>query len=119
MRYRNKKLYDYFLKGQLSEFLMDTHSSQWIYNGKVFHMKESSFPEKTLIGLNDGDDTHALGVITDMNNKFLTFIAPIRSLERINRVVFGDILIESYDFEKIKNHMLSVNSRTVIQQNTE
>jgi polynucleotide 5'-hydroxyl-kinase GRC3/NOL9 len=119
VRYRNKKLYDYFLKGQLSEFLMDTHTSQCIYNGKLFHPKESSFPEKTLIGLNDGDETHALGVITDMNNKFLTFIAPIQSLERINRVVFGNILIGSYDFEKIKNHMLSVNSRTAIQQNTE
>lgn len=106
LSYRNKKLYDYFLKGQLFEFLLDASTSEWLYNGKSFHPKELTFPEKTLIGLNDGDETHALGIITDMNNKFLTFITSIKSLKRINRVVFGDILIDSNDFVKIKNHII-------------
>lgn len=107
VRYRNKKLYDYFLKGELFEFLLDANTSAWFHNGKSFHPKESSFPEQTLIGLNDGDETHALGIVTDMNNKFLTFITPIKSFKRINRVVFGDILIDSNDFVKIKNRIIS------------
>ena len=105
VHYRNKKLYDYFLKGQLFEILLDAITSVWFYNGKPFHPTESRFPEKTLIGLNDGDETHALGIVTDMNNKFLTFITSIKSLKRINRVVFGDILIDSNDFVTIKNHI--------------
>jgi polynucleotide 5'-hydroxyl-kinase GRC3/NOL9 len=107
VRYRNKKLYDYFMKEQLSECLLDANTSEWFYNGKSFHPKETSFPEKTLIGLNNRDETCSLGIITDMNNQFLTCITPIKSLNRINRVVFGDILMDSHDFEKIKINTVS------------
>ena len=104
VRYRNKKLCNYFLKGRLFEILFDASSSEWFYNGKSFRPKENKFPEQTLIGLNEEDETLALGIITGMNNKFLTFITPLKSLKRVKRVVFGDILIESNDFVKIKNH---------------
>jgi len=62
---------------------------------KAFRSKKDieDFPDGTLIGLNHDEDTIALGIISEITSDSVTFESPIKSLKKINRVVFGDIKI--------------------------
>lgn len=93
IRYRKKKFADYFDKTKISEFSLNARDAEFFYNNKPFRLKDKDFEEGTIIGLNHGEDTMALGVITEIADNSITFRSPIKSLKGINRVVFGDITV--------------------------
>ena len=49
------------------------------------------FKAGTLIGLNHDEDTKALGILEEITDTSVAFRSPIRSIGRINRILFGDI----------------------------
>lgn len=93
IRYRKKKLDDYFNQSDVTEFLLHIHEASFFYNNRTFSLKEGLFQDGTLIGLNHDEDTIALGIIDYMNDTSITFRSPIQSIKTINKVVFGDITI--------------------------
>lgn len=93
IRYRRRKLGDYFNKAGIAEFLLHTNKARFFYNNKPFSPKGGEFTEGTLIGLNHGEDTMALGIVTEIPENSVIFRSPIKSLKKVNKVVFGDITI--------------------------
>lgn len=91
IRYRKEKYEDYFKKEEVSEFLFYINSGKCFYSGKSFHPREGDFEPGTLIGLNNNEDTFALGIMNEISNDSIVFSSPIKSLEKVNRVVFSDI----------------------------
>lgn len=51
------------------------------------------FKTGTLIGLNQDEDTIAVGILDEITENSVTFTSPIKALKRINKVVFGDMTI--------------------------
>lgn len=93
MRYRTKKLLGYFDEKELNDFALSTTGEKFFYNRKPIHPAHMDFAKGTLIGLNQDGDTLALGVLTEITDKYVTFQSPIKSLRKINQVVFGDMKI--------------------------
>ncbi len=94
IRYRKKRLDEYLHKTRISEFLITENDAAFFYNNKPFSPKEKDFEKGTLIGLNHNNETIALGIITEITGKAIIFKSPIKSLKGINKVVFGDIVME-------------------------
>lgn len=92
--YRKKKFSDYFSEAQIAEFLLHTNETKLFYKGKLFSPKGGEFKRWTLIGLNHDEDTIALGIVVEITDASITFKSPIKSIRKINRVVFGDITIQ-------------------------
>jgi polynucleotide 5'-hydroxyl-kinase GRC3/NOL9 len=92
IKYRKEKFNDYFNEPKIAEFLLD--GVNFFYNGRPCYPKFNAFKKGTLIGLNHGEDTKALGILVELIKNSITFKSPIKSLKGINRVVFGDIVIE-------------------------
>ncbi|MCL4536832.1 MAG: hypothetical protein M1610_04490 [Nitrospirae bacterium] len=93
IRYRQKKFADYFNAPKIYEFSLNARDAEFFYNNKPFRLKDRDFKEGTIIGLNHGEDTMALGIVTEIADNSIIFRSPIKSLKGINRVVFGDITI--------------------------
>jgi hypothetical protein len=47
----------------------------------------------TVIGLNHGEETLGLGLVTEADREGITFRTPLGSLAGVRRVVFGDIVL--------------------------
>jgi polynucleotide 5'-hydroxyl-kinase GRC3/NOL9 len=94
IRYRKKKFADYFDKTKISEFLLNARDAGFFYNNKPFRLKNRDFEEGAIIGLNHGEDTMALGIITEIAENSIIFRSPIKSLKGINRVAFGNITVQ-------------------------
>jgi len=93
MRYRQKKFDEYFLESTMHEILLQNVA--FYYNGKSFYPKGTDFKSGTIIGLNHNEDTRALGVLFELNKDYVKFKTPLSSIRGINRIVFGDIAINS------------------------
>jgi len=93
IKYRKKKFLDYFCEMKTSDFLLKQSDVGFFYNGKSVSLRNGYFKDGTIIGLNYNDDTMALGVIVETTGNSVIFKSPIKSLEKINRVLFGDITI--------------------------
>jgi len=93
MRYRTKKLLAYFDERELNDFVLSTSGEKFFYNRKPIHPGHIDFAKGTLIGLNQDGDTLALGALTEITDEYVTFRSPIKSLKKINQVVFGDMKI--------------------------
>jgi polynucleotide 5'-hydroxyl-kinase GRC3/NOL9 len=93
-RYRRMKYHDYFRTGDMNDFIIYSNETKFFYKGKQFPLPHGSLKRNTVIGLNNNEDTLALGILEDSSNDFLTFSSPIDSLRNINRVVFGEITHE-------------------------
>jgi len=93
MKYREKRLFDYFNEKMVSEFLLHQYDVGFFYNGKSFSLKKGDFKDGTIVGLNHDDDTMALGLIVEITGDTLIFKSPIKSLRGINRVLFSDMTI--------------------------
>jgi len=91
--YRKKKFNNYFSKDGTAEFLLYTNEAIFFYKDKPFSPKGGEFKGGTLIGLNHEEDTVALGIVVEITDASITFESPIKSISKINRVVFGDIII--------------------------
>jgi polynucleotide 5'-hydroxyl-kinase GRC3/NOL9 len=93
MRYRQKKFLDYFDEKSISEFVLHERDARFFDNGKSFGLKSGNFKPGTIIGLNHGDDTMALGVLVEITEESITFKSPIHSLKGVNRVLFGEMTL--------------------------
>jgi len=90
-QYRKKKLDDYFGKAHSSDFLLQANEVRLLYRDRAFRPEEGLFKRGTLIGLNHEEDTIALGILEEITDTSVTFRSPVRSIRKINRVLFGDI----------------------------
>jgi polynucleotide 5'-hydroxyl-kinase GRC3/NOL9 len=91
--YRKKKFDDYFNTSEVSDFLLHTNEVRFFYNNRPFFPEEKRFKNGTLIGLNHGEDTLALGILDEITDAYITFRSPIKSMKKINKVVLGDITL--------------------------
>jgi polynucleotide 5'-hydroxyl-kinase GRC3/NOL9 len=91
VRYRKKKYEDYLRDAQPLEYLVRMQEAELFYNGGTLSAGDGGLPKGNIIGLNHGEETLGLGVLTGTGDDWITFRSPLRSLKRINRIVFGDI----------------------------
>jgi polynucleotide 5'-hydroxyl-kinase GRC3/NOL9 len=91
-RYRKKKFDDYFGQAASSDFVLRTNEVQFLYRNRPFRPEEGLFKSGILIGLNHNEDTIALGILEEISATYATFRSPLKSLRRINRSLFGDII---------------------------
>jgi len=73
---------------------LNARDIEFFYNNKPFKLKGRDFEKGTMIGLNHNEDTLALGIVASIMDNSIIFRSPIKSLRRINRVVFGYMTIE-------------------------
>jgi polynucleotide 5'-hydroxyl-kinase GRC3/NOL9 len=88
---RRKKLADYFNNQGSAEFRLNEKDVSFFYKGKKCELSSGLFPEGTVIGLNRGEQTLALGIVIEARDGAVTFRSPLASLERVSMVEFGDI----------------------------
>ncbi len=91
-RYRRRRLQDYFSRASLFRHVADEKSALFFYRSRPLR-PEDSVPEGTIVGLNSGKDTIGLGMVLLHNAGAVTFVSPIKSTKRINKVILGDITI--------------------------
>jgi polynucleotide 5'-hydroxyl-kinase GRC3/NOL9 len=95
VRYREKKYEDYLSDAQPREYLMRIQEAELFYNGRTLSPADGCLPKGNIIGLNHGEETLALALLTGIAHDWITFRSPLRSLKKINRIVFGDITFRS------------------------
>lgn len=93
LHYRIKKFLDYFNEKETFEFILNHTDVRFFYNNKQLILRKGDFKKGTIIGLNHNDDTIGLGVIIDIDDEGVFFKSPIKSLKKINRILFSDIMI--------------------------
>jgi polynucleotide 5'-hydroxyl-kinase GRC3/NOL9 len=93
--YRRKKFADYFSSHGSAEIRLNEEDVSFLYRGKNCELSSALFPEGTVIGLNRGEETLALGLVTETGDGSVTFRSPLASLEKVSAVEFGDIRIGS------------------------
>ncbi len=91
VQYRKRKYDDYFNRPEMDNFILYSRDAMFCCKDKLLNIKEGMFTKNTLIGLNSGDDTMALGILEDISDSSITFSSPLSSLKNINKVIFGDI----------------------------
>jgi polynucleotide 5'-hydroxyl-kinase GRC3/NOL9 len=89
--YRRKKFADYFNGRGSAGFRLNEKDGSFLYKGKSCELSGGLFPEGTVIGLNRGEETLALGLVIETGDGSVAFQSPLASLERVNTVEFGDI----------------------------
>jgi len=92
-QYRKRKFDDYFGKAPSSDFLLHANEVRFLYRDRAFRLEEGLFKEGTLIGLNHGEDTIALGILEDMTADSVTFASPTKSIRQVDGILFGDITL--------------------------
>lgn len=90
-RYRLSKLAAYFASTR--EFFLSTRDARISYRGKPAGMKVFQALPGTIIALNHGDETLGLGIAGELDEDSITFRTPLTSLQKINRVILGDIAV--------------------------
>ncbi|MGB9716380.1 MAG: Clp1/GlmU family protein [Thermodesulfovibrionales bacterium] len=93
LQYRRRKFLIYFDEKEISEFLLNHKDVKFFYNNKQIVLKEGDFKKGTIIGLNHNDDTIGLGEIIEISDGAVFFKSPIKSLNKINKILFSDIEI--------------------------
>lgn len=90
-QYRKKKFENYFGRAGSSDFLLHTNEVRFLYGNKQFRPEEDLFKRGTLVGLNHDEDTIALAMLEEITATSVTFRSPIKSIRKINRILFSDI----------------------------
>jgi polynucleotide 5'-hydroxyl-kinase GRC3/NOL9 len=96
-RYRNKRLGNYFRQNDISDFILYAKEVHFLHRGLPIALKGHAFKKNTVIGLNHGEDTLALGILCDITDDSIMFRTPLSSLRKINRVVFGDMTMDLFE----------------------
>jgi len=89
--YRRKRFAEYFVESELSEFSLG--GVEFFQDNRPQSGRHNISSPGVLIGLNHKEDTLALGILGEADGDSITFRSPMKSLQGINRVVFGDITI--------------------------
>ncbi len=106
--YRRKKLDDYFSNPAVSEFRLLEKEVRFTYRGRNFEPKDRLFPEGTVIGLNHGDETLALGLVAEVEDHAVIFSSPLSSPARVDGVEFGDMSHPGPVHDRYRNQCLQV-----------
>ncbi len=96
IRYREEK-FDAYFRHPLSEFLLRGDKVIFLQDDKPFSLEDERTSEGTLVGLNRGRNTVAVGAITRSWSRTIAVAAPVRSIGKVDRVLFGEIV---YDLKK-------------------
>jgi polynucleotide 5'-hydroxyl-kinase GRC3/NOL9 len=94
IRYRGGRLQDYFKRAPLFSFVVDENIARFYYRARPIR-PEDHVPEGTIIGLNRYKDTFGLGIVLLHSAGSVAFRSPLKSIKRINRVIFGDITMQA------------------------
>lgn len=97
INYRKKKFEYYFNKNRIEEYIVfQKKKTRFFYSGKLLNIVKSiDFPKGTIIGLNKDEETLSLGIISEIEDGAIIFRTPLRSLEHINKIIFGDIIFQN------------------------
>jgi polynucleotide 5'-hydroxyl-kinase GRC3/NOL9 len=87
---RKERLSSYFAAAS-TEFIIRTGQADFFRFGREVSLRSAVVEEGTVIGLNHGAETIALGIVTEADRNGISFRAPLRSVRGINRVVLGEM----------------------------
>lgn len=89
---RNERLTAYFATSS-AEFIIHASDAEFFRLGRDVSLRNTPMEEGDVIGLNHGEETVALGIVTEADRNAVSFRSPLRSLRGINRVVLGEIRV--------------------------
>ena len=89
-RRRAERLTRYFAEA-CTEFLIRADEAEFIRFGRDVSLRNTPLEAGTIIGLNRGKETMALGAVTEADGDGISFRSPLRALREINRVVLGEM----------------------------
>ncbi|HEY6839390.1 MAG TPA: Clp1/GlmU family protein, partial [Geobacteraceae bacterium] len=93
-RTRREKLAAYFAAAGEREHLLATERVELFRLAQPANLVHQDLLPGTVLGLNHGEETRALGVVIEADKRSITLRTPLPDLKGINRVVFGDIVLE-------------------------
>ena len=91
-RTRRERLATYFAEAG-TEMLLHGDEVELYRLGERVSLRHELLVPGTVIGLNHGDETMGLGLVTEADREGITFRSPLGSLTGVKRVVFGDIVL--------------------------
>ena len=91
-RARGERLAAYFASAA-DERLLHGNEIELYRWGERASLRHALLPAGAVIGLNHGEETLGLGLVTESDREEITFRTPIVSLSGVKRVVFGDIVL--------------------------
>jgi len=89
--YRQARFREYFSRPWLHE--IPWHRVQVHRGGMPLVIKDNSIGAGTLVGLNRGEDTRALGIIDECKAGKLRIMTPLASLDAVDRILVSDICV--------------------------
>ncbi len=93
VRYRRAK-FDAYFRQPLSPFLLRSDKVIFLRGDRPFYPEEQIVPEGLLVGLNRGRNTVAVGAVTRAYPRAVTLLAPVMSLQKVDRILFGEIVYD-------------------------
>ena len=91
IQYRHNKYKEYFKgAGTISR---DLKGLSFMYNDKPFDITAKSIQEGSLVGLSHNGETHALGIIEEVQSQSILVTSPLDHLNDINSIIVGDIIV--------------------------
>lgn len=94
-RYRFHRFRQYLPTEYLRQHSIETDRIECFFNGRPFVPVDEDFVPNLVVGLNRGEETLALGVITGRHASSLVIATPLADLDKIDRIVMGYIETES------------------------
>ena len=91
-RTRRERLATYFAEAG-TEMLLHGDEVELYRLGERVSLRHELLVPGTVIGLNHGDETMGLGLVTEADREGITFRSPLGSLTGVKRVVFGDVAL--------------------------
>jgi len=93
VRYRQAK-FDAYFRQPLSAFLLRGNKVIFLRGDRPFSPEEESVHGGSLVGLNHGGNTLAVGAVTRAYPLAVAILAPVRSIGKVDRILFGEIVYD-------------------------
>ncbi len=90
IKYRNKRFMEYLRNSKIIEFPFK--GLEFFYGVRPFDIEKACIETGSLIGINSGSDTIALGIFEGVVRDKVVIKTPLKSTQGVNRIVFGDII---------------------------
>lgn len=90
MRYRRERLATYFENTVQNKYVFNVRGLSFFDGTLPVFPGEGVFGSGTIIGLNRREYTLALGVLDEIDSGQVSFRSPVRRLEKIDSIIFGD-----------------------------
>jgi polynucleotide 5'-hydroxyl-kinase GRC3/NOL9 len=92
-RTRRERLAAYFAEASPTEMFLHGDQVEFYRLGERVSLRHAFLASGTVIGLNHGEETMGLGLVTEADRDGVTFRSPLGSLGGVKRVVFGDVVL--------------------------